>query len=421
MADAQTKDPQIRALQSSSASGLKVEPVTLLMSKDTILCDMSTGSHRPLVPRAWQRPVFDSLHGLSHPGIRATQQLIASRYVWPGMNSDVRRWTRNCIQCQRSKVQRHTITPLSSFPMPDTRFDIVHIDLVDPLPPSRGYTYLLTCVDRFTRWPEALPISSITAEAVALTFINGWIARFGVPSTIVTDRGRQFESNLWNTLMRLLGSKRARTTAYHPQSNGMVERFHRQLKAALKAHSNPSAWMDSLPLVLLGVRTALREDTQSTAAEMVYGTTLRLPGEFFTSSSDSTPADPLDFVSQLKVRMQQIRPSPSRSTHARTSHVSDELSTCTHVFVRADGVRKPLQPPYNGPYRVVTRTDKHFTIEINGRKETVSLDRLKLACLEATCYTPSDTLPSTSQAAPHVTRSGRRVHWPKRLQTYVPC
>ena len=78
MADAQTMDPQIRALQSSSASGLKVEPVPLLMSKNTILCDTSTGSHRPLVPRAWQRSVFDSLHGLSHPGIRATQQLIAS-------------------------------------------------------------------------------------------------------------------------------------------------------------------------------------------------------------------------------------------------------------------------------------------------------------------------------------------------------
>ncbi len=106
---------------------------------------------------------------------------------------------------------------------------IVSAHSVGPLPPSRGFTYLLTCIDRFTRWPEALPLSAITAEAVAQAFISGWVACFGVPSTIVTDRGRQFESNMWNALMSLLGSKRARTTAYHPQSNGMVERFHRQL------------------------------------------------------------------------------------------------------------------------------------------------------------------------------------------------
>ena len=73
---------------------------------------------------------------------------------------------------------------------------------------------------------KQLPITTITAEAVAQAFLSGWIARFGVPSTIVTDRGRQFESHLWDALMTLLGSKRARTTAYHPEANGMVERFH---------------------------------------------------------------------------------------------------------------------------------------------------------------------------------------------------
>ena len=186
-----------------------------------------------------------SLHGLSHPGIRATQKLITSRFVWPGINSDVRRWARSCIQCQRAKVQRHSSAPLSSFPTPNARFDVVHIDIVGPLPPSQGYTYLLTCIDRYTRWPEAIPLSTITSEAVAQAFITGWISRFGVPSTIVTDRGRQFESRLWNNLMALLGTKRSRTTSYHPQANGMVERFHRQLKAALKAQPNPDAWMTS--------------------------------------------------------------------------------------------------------------------------------------------------------------------------------
>ena len=157
MAKTQATDPQIRSLQSSPTSTLVVEAVPLANSTDLLYCDTSTSTQRPLVPLPWCRTVFNSLHGLSHPGIRATQKLITSRFVWPGINSDVRRWTRSCVQCQRAKIQRHTAVPLSSFPTPSARFDVIHIDLVGPLPPSRGFTYLLTCVDRFTRWPEAIP------------------------------------------------------------------------------------------------------------------------------------------------------------------------------------------------------------------------------------------------------------------------
>ncbi len=149
---------------------------------------------------------------------------------------------------------------------------------------------------------------------------------------------------------------------------------------------------------MLGIRTALKEDTHSTAAEMVYGTTIRLPGKFFTPSPNPSPADSSDYVSQLKTHMQQIRPAPPRSTH-RSSHVSGALSTCTHVFIRHDAVRKPLQPPYYGPYPVVKRSDKHYTIDINGRRDTVSLDRLKPAHLDIAV----NTLP---QATPRNT-----VHW----------
>jgi len=85
---------------------------------------------------------------------------------------------------------------------------------------------LLTCIDHFIQWPEAVPISDSTAPTVAQAFMSNWISRFGVPSTLTTDQDAQFESNLWNELMKLLGSKRIRMTAYHPISNGLVERFH---------------------------------------------------------------------------------------------------------------------------------------------------------------------------------------------------
>ena len=298
MAAAQAANHRIRSLESSPNTTMVVEAIPLANSTDPLYCDTSTGNQRPLVPESWRRTVFDSLHGLSHPGIRATQKLITLRFVWPGINTDVRRWTRACIQCQRAKIQRHTTSPLSTFPKPDARFSVIHIDLVGPLPPSKGYAYLLTCVDRFTRWPEAIPLTDITAESVAKAFISGWISRFGVPSNIITDRGRQFESQLWNSLTKLLGTKRSRTSAYHPQCNGMVERFHRHLKSALKTQPTPDAWMDTLPLILLGIRTALKEDISSTAAEMVYGTTIRLPGEFIDPTPTSLP-DSSEFINQL--------------------------------------------------------------------------------------------------------------------------
>jgi len=123
----------------------------------------------------------------------------------------------------------------------------------------------------------------------------------------------------------------------------MVERFHHQLKGSLKAHQN-SSWVEFLPLVLLGIRSALKEDLRCTTIEMVYGTSLRLPGPFFTSQSTISLPDPSSYVTQLKCSMEKILPPPPRP-NTRGSRVSDDLASCTHVFVRYDSVRKPLQPP----------------------------------------------------------------------------
>ena len=421
IAQAQQNDPDLSQLRSTS---LHLQALPLPFSTSTILCDMTTASPRPYIPAPFRRLVFDQFHNPSHPGIHATQRLITERFVWPGINKDICLWTKSCLPCQRVKVQRHTVTPLGTFTTPDARFDHIHLDIVGPLPPSQGYRYLLTCVGRYTRWPDAIPIPDITAETVARTFVTHWISTFGVPSTVTTDRGTQFESSLFTALTNLLGTKRIRTTAYHPCANGMVERFHRQLKACLKASSDSSKWTELLPLILLRLRTTFKQDLQCTPAQLVYGTTLRLPGQFFIPSPATMPLDPTLYADRLSTYMHQLRPVPPR-LQSPPSHVPPNLSTCTHVFVRHDAIRKPLDPPYDGPYQVISRHEKHFLLDIQGKQISVTLDRLKPAYLDsAPVTTTPDTLTDSptsdapqSKILPRTTRSGRRVHFPDRYGT----
>ena len=351
----------------------------------TLLCDTSTSVPRPLVPPQFRRQVFDTLHTLSHPGVRATQRLITSRYVWLGINKDVWEWTRACLQCQRAKVHHHTTTPTGHFPPPDARFSHVHIDLVGPLPPSKGFTYLVTCMDCFTRWPEAIPLPDITAPTVAHAFVSGWIARFGVPSTITIDRGVQFESDLWRQLMHFLGSVWIRTMAYHPEANGLVERFHRQLKASLCATAPSSQWIEALPMVLLGLRSSVKEDLGCCMAELVYGTTLRIPGESSTKLRRSQTLSPTYPSSAPSCN------HPQRHTQRKT-HISMDLSKCTHVFARRDAVRRSLQPSYDGPFKVHQRSPKVFHHHWQHWKTPDCFSRPSEAgLLEHPCCTPSSS------------------------------
>ena len=168
-----------------------------------------------------------------------TRRLISSRFVWPKMSSEIGSWSRSCLQCQRSKFSSHVKSSVPQIPVPGRRFSHVHTDIVGTLQPSHGFhifhIFIFMMIDRSTRWPAIVPISSITAESCIQAFTSTWVARFSVPDTLTSDRGSQFISSIWTGVCRELGITVSRTTSYNPQANGMIERFHRSLKVFLRA------------------------------------------------------------------------------------------------------------------------------------------------------------------------------------------
>ncbi|XP_026471307.1 uncharacterized protein LOC113375589 [Ctenocephalides felis] len=145
---------------------------------------------------------------------------------------------------------------------------------------------------------------------------------------------------------------------------------------------SPESWIKVLPVVLLGLRASYKEDLKASPAEMVYGTTLRLPGEFFTSKELSS--DPQAFLDCHRKIMRDIKPTVTAHHNKANMFVLKDMNTCTHVFVRSDHIRKPLEPPYSGPYKIIERiSDKVYKISMDGTNKNISVDRLKPAYIVA--------------------------------------
>ena len=411
MARDQALDPDFRRISADARSGLQLRAVDLGTCK--LIVDVSNGPARPFVPYSWRKCVFDTMNGLGHPGIERTRQTVAEKFVWPSLRQDVTRWARECQHCQRAKVLRHVAPPIGDFEVPQKRFEHLNLDLVT-LTPSNGFKYLLTIVDRFSRWPVAIPIKDITVETIADAFAHGWVANYGVPSSITTDRGSQFLSAAWTQLMTTWGIKSHTTTAYHPEANGMVERLHRRLKEAILAssHDNPTEWYWKLPTVMLSLRTTLKPDIGACPAELLYGEPLAVPGTLL-SAAPSTDVQlrqqQRSTLNNLRLEVARLQPTPTSAHRQQNVRLPQELQSCTHVFVKKGGVQPCLSSPYTGPYRVLSRAEHFFKVSIPGRgAESVALARLKPAVIASDEEFQPREVPSTPPSPPP---PGRRPGW----------
>ncbi|GBM71644.1 hypothetical protein AVEN_269196-1 [Araneus ventricosus] len=331
-AKAQLSDEKFQLLKSCTNS-LKFQFLKVPGMDTELFCDVSTGRCRPFVPKQFRRRIFETLHNLFHPGVKTTVKLV-------GALAKLQEYTRCCVPCQRGKIQRHT----------------------------------------FSLWPEAIHPMDIKAETVAFEFYANWIARFGFPERLTSDQGRQFESRLFREFARLLGVKVVHTTPFNPQANGSVERLHRQLNSVMRAHAT-ERWTLLLLSILLGVLASVKEQLNCSVAEMVYGTSITLPGDFFSVNKTLSTND---FLASLQQWMSSLRPIPilqhckeTRNT-TRKVFVHKDPNNCSVVFIRQDRLTKSLVPHYSGS-RLVSRSSKHFTIQVGCRQQTVNIDILKPA------------------------------------------
>jgi hypothetical protein len=188
----------------------------------------------------------------------------------------------------------------------------------------------------------------------------------------------------------------------------MVERFHRQLKAAIVCHGS-ERWTDALPMVLLGIRAAWREDLKTSAAELVYGQPLALPGEFVTEDASEPSPEHEGWIRNLRRKMSEIRAGEPHHHGRKSTFVFKELSSTTSVFLRRDALKPALTPAYDGPYRVLERGPKTFTIQVGERRATVSIDRVK----------PAYILPPQEEAPQRIPPTRFRP-WPQTGHHQIP-
>ena len=346
-----------------------------LVKIQDLYCNIIGSTIRPFVPLEVRKKIFDAIHNMSHPGVIRSQKLIRERFVWPNIKRDIKNWCQQCNDCQRNKVTKHNKSAVTPIDIETSKFSHIHMDIVGPLPLSDNFAYLLTMIDRFSNWTEAIPLKNIDTKTILDSFLSNWVSRYGVPEAIATDRGGQFTSQAFEEVLRKLGIKHVMTTAYNPKSNAKIERFHRTLKVALRA-GPPEHWRYRLPMALLSLRSLYTESIECAPCNIVFGTSLRLPADILTRNQHAEEHQNV-YVTELRKAMAQVLP-PKATFAPLPSQIDLKLLSCDYVYVR-NNAKKGLDSQYLGPFKVLERHEKCFKLQLDKRIDTVAIDRLKSA------------------------------------------
>ena len=355
-----------------------------------------------VIPQSLRAEVLQELHsGLvgGHLGEDKTMARLRERFYWPGQWADVRDFCRACTICatRKTPVPRRRAplgTIKAGYPM-----QIIAVDILGPLPESAvGNSYILVVGDYFTRWMEAYAIRNQEAATVAQKLVDEIFCRFSTPEQLHSDQGSQFESQLISEICKIMNIHKSHTTPYHPQGDGLVERFNRTLldMLATTSHKHPLDWEEHIRKVCMAYNTNVQATTGYSPFYLMFGRKARLPVDIMFPTEK--PATNVSYGEYAKA----MRETMEKAFHTVHEHVGDKqeqqkefydqkchgkpFQTGDLVYLHSPvvprGQAKKLHHPWTGPWRVLKPLSE-AVYRIQGpsgskqRRVIVHFDRLK--------------------------------------------
>lgn len=338
-----------------------------------------------------RKEVIKEMHSSAlggHKGVSKTFSRIRHRYCWENMKSDIQQFIRNCLECQLKKLVRvKNRNPMIITDTPGAAFDKVAMDIVSPLPkPKNDNEYILTIQDQLTKYSLAIGLQNATATTISNALVRRFICTFGAPRSVLTDQGSNFLSKVMKNLAKRFKIQRYKTTAFHPQSNGSIERSHHVLGEYLKQFANQDQeWDDWLELATFSYNTSFHEGTRHTPFELVFGRLARLPSNDPLEPEKESTYD--EYLIKLVTRLHELQ------TLARDNLISAKLKSKQiydrkikpqtlkigdFVFLLKGPKPGKLEDHYTGPHEVLEISPNgNVKILIKKKPRGININRLK--------------------------------------------
>ena len=320
-----------------------------------------------------------------HLGVNKTFKKVSNYFYWPSMRREVKKYVNSCHECQMTGKPNKPVpkAPLINIPIVSEPFSEIVIDMVGPLPKSkRGNSFILTIMDRMSRYPEAIPVRNAKARNVVHHLIQ-YFTRFGLPKRIQSDRGSNFTGTYFKDQMKQLNINHVTSTPYHPESQGIVERFHQTLKSILRkmCDSNDRVWDDMLPFALFAIRSAPSETLGLSPFELIFGHRVRGPVEVLREAWEDVRenVDVVDRLDELRTNLYKAwevakenemqSQKRSKSKHDRKA-ISRNFGIGDFVLALLPKEGSSLQYKFSGPFKILDkRGDVNYLIESGNKKK----------------------------------------------------